>query len=232
MDGVFEEVDLATGKVLTHWSSLDHVGLAESYAGIPENADEPYDYFHINSIKPTPDGHFLVSARHTWCIYKIAAGTGSGAAGDSAAGRATTSCPARPRLHGSTTRSSRRHHDPTVRQRERRHRYRHLGESGAVAETSTRPRSSATLIRRLAHPDKISAAAMGNSQLLDNGNLVVGWGTTKRVSEFARDGSLVFDASLPNMTYRCFRRRLALNYGSFVRHQRKVGGRGADVADF
>jgi hypothetical protein len=65
---------------------------------------------------------------------------------------------------------------------------------------------SATLRRRLAHhPDAVSAAASGNSQLLDNGNLVVGWGTAKRVSEFAPDGSLVFDASLPNMTYRCFR---------------------------
>jgi hypothetical protein len=64
---------------------------------------------------------------------------------------------------------------------------------------------TATLRRRLAHPDRVSAAAMGNSQLLDNGNLVVGWGTAQRVSEFAPDGALIFDASLPNMTYRCFR---------------------------
>ena len=64
---------------------------------------------------------------------------------------------------------------------------------------------TATLTRRLAHPDKISAAAMGNAQLLENGNLVVGWGTAKRISEFASDDTLVFDAELPNMTYRCFR---------------------------
>jgi hypothetical protein len=44
MDGLFEEIDLATGKVLTHWSALDHVGLAESYDGIPEDVDERYDY--------------------------------------------------------------------------------------------------------------------------------------------------------------------------------------------
>ena len=44
MDGLFEEIDLATGKVLTHWSALDHVGLAESYDGIPEDVNERYDY--------------------------------------------------------------------------------------------------------------------------------------------------------------------------------------------
>jgi hypothetical protein len=46
---------------------------------------------------------------------------------------------------------------------------------------------------------------MGNAQLLPNGNLVVGWGTAKRISEFGADNTLVFDAELPNMTYRCFR---------------------------
>ncbi len=204
MDGVFEEVDLATGKVLTHWSSLDHIGLAESYAGIPENADEPYDYFHINSIKPTPDGHFLVSARHTWCIYKIAAGTGrvlwrlGGRKSDY-------------ELPGPATfawqHDARFENDTTIRLFDN-------GSDGTVTATSEsrvlwlrldQTARTATLIRRLAHPDKISAAAMGNSQLLDNGNLVVGWGTTKRISEFAGDGALIFDAELPNMTYRCFR---------------------------
>jgi hypothetical protein len=58
MNGVFEEVDIASGRVLQHWESLDHVDLDESYAFVPEDASEPYDYFHINSIKPTPDGRY------------------------------------------------------------------------------------------------------------------------------------------------------------------------------
>lgn len=71
LNGIFEEIDVATGQVLHHWESLDHVGLDESYADVPTGADERYDYFHINSVKPTPDGEFLVSARHTWGIDKI-----------------------------------------------------------------------------------------------------------------------------------------------------------------
>ena len=52
---------------------------------------------------------------------------------------------------------------------------------------------------------KISALAMGNAQRLDNGNLFVGWGTAQRISEFAEDGTLLFDATLPDVSYRAFR---------------------------
>jgi hypothetical protein len=48
---------------------------------------------------------------------------------------------------------------------------------------------------------------MGNAQLLPNRNVVVGWGGTPFVSEFRRDGSVAFDARLPEggMNYRAFR---------------------------
>ena len=46
---------------------------------------------------------------------------------------------------------------------------------------------------------------MGNAQRLENGNIFVGWGTGSRVSEFAADGTLLFDATLPNVSYRAYR---------------------------
>ena len=46
---------------------------------------------------------------------------------------------------------------------------------------------------------------MGNAQRLDNGNLFVGWGTAQRISEFSDDGTLLFDATLPDVSYRAFR---------------------------
>jgi hypothetical protein len=55
-------------------------------------------------------------------------------------------------------------------------------------------------------PDKVTEAAMGNAQPLPNGNVFVGWGTAKRISEFAPDGRLLFDASLPEVTYRAYRK--------------------------
>ena len=69
--------------------------------------------------------------------------------------------------------------------------------------TST-PRTT-TLIWRFTHPDKVSALAMGNAQRLSNGNVMVGWGTAQRISEFDSDGTLLFDAKLPQLSYRAYR---------------------------
>src|SRR3954454_20569284 len=72
MNGIVEEVDLATGTVLHHWESLDHVALTESHGGVPKDATtEPYDYFHINSVAPTSDGNVIIfdlpgSATFAW----------------------------------------------------------------------------------------------------------------------------------------------------------------------
>lgn len=55
------------------------------------------------------------------------------------------------------------------------------------------------------HPVKVGAVAMGNAQLLDDGNVFVGWSTAQRISEFAPDGTLLFDATLPQVSYRAYR---------------------------
>ena len=72
VSGVVQEIDIATGDVVFEWDSLGHVPVTETEAGFlggtPEN---PFDYFHINSIGTAPDGDLLVSSRNTWTIYKI-----------------------------------------------------------------------------------------------------------------------------------------------------------------
>ncbi len=43
----------------------------------PTNPRVPYDYFHVNSVQPDPDGNLIVSARDTWTVYKINGSSGS-----------------------------------------------------------------------------------------------------------------------------------------------------------
>lgn len=215
LNGIFEEIDVATGQVLHHWESLDHVGLDESYADVPTGADEPYDYFHINSVKPTPDGEFLVSARHTWGIDKINPAGGG----------------IRWRFGGKKTDFAIAHdarfawqHDAqfedatTLR----------MFDNGTDGTVTVTPQSqilwfrldelatTTTLIRRFTHPEKVSAQAMGNARRLDNGNVMVGWGTAQRITEFDPDGTVVFDATLPGVTYRAYKSVLVVR-GPIVR---------------
>ena len=75
LEGVVQELDIGTGRVLFEWHSAPEVELEESYAEVPkaekgEEADA-YDYFHINSVAEDEDGNFLVSARNTHAVYKI-----------------------------------------------------------------------------------------------------------------------------------------------------------------
>src|SRR6476619_35106 len=74
-DGIVQEVDIRTGRVLFEWHSYPQVAIAESYAPPPKAKAgakaPPFDYFHVNSIEVEPNGNFLVSARNTHTVYEI-----------------------------------------------------------------------------------------------------------------------------------------------------------------
>src|SRR5580704_6057050 len=76
-EGVVQEIDVTSGRVLFEWHSLDHVGLDESHEPPPTSASSAYDYFHLNSVNPDVDGNLLISSRHTWTVYKLDRHTGA-----------------------------------------------------------------------------------------------------------------------------------------------------------
>ena len=55
VEGIIQEIDIPTGRVLFEWHSLDHVGLDESYRSYPTDPGA-FDYFHLNSIGVDTDG--------------------------------------------------------------------------------------------------------------------------------------------------------------------------------
>ncbi len=58
-DGVVQEIEIETGRVLFEWHSLDHVPPEETrigYGGL-DNGDRPFDYFHLNSVEEDPEGN-------------------------------------------------------------------------------------------------------------------------------------------------------------------------------
>src|SRR5262249_52349403 len=73
LDGIVQEVDVVSGRVVFEWHASDHVALTESYAP----PQDPFDFFHANSIDVDTDGTLLVSARHTWTVYKLDRKTGA-----------------------------------------------------------------------------------------------------------------------------------------------------------
>ena len=68
-------------------------------------------------------------------------------------------------------------------------------------------RMRATLLRAYPHSPPVLAFALGNVQLLPNGNVLVGYGTASRLTEFSADGTPLLDLRLPEneVNYRGFR---------------------------
>jgi hypothetical protein len=206
MDSVIQEIDVESGEVLWEWSSLDHVALAESYAGVPKKTRFPYDYFHINSIEEDPDGDLLVSARNTWAIYKIDKQSGEvvwrlgGRRSDFALG---------PGVRFAWQHDARWQEDGTMTLFDNQATPKVGPESSAVVLDVDEEARTATVKLELTHPAKVLAIAEGNAQGLPGGAMFVGWGLGSRrgVSELGPRGELRFDLVLPGDTdtYRAYR---------------------------
>ncbi len=213
-EGAFQEVDIETGNTVFEWRSLDHVDTSESYIGpgtteISGTGREPalpWDYFHINSIDKNAEGDYLISARHTSCIYKISGKDGhviwrlNGAKSDF-------------RLKGFETEYGFSfQHDARFISQTATTTTISLFDNGGNGFNFTQTFSSGMVVV-LNHVDKTAtlqkemfsplldgehhmSKSQGNTQILPNGNVVLGWGNNAFYSEHLSNGTAVWYGAL------------------------------------
>jgi Arylsulfotransferase (ASST) len=206
LDGVIQEIDIATGRLLFEWHSLDHIALSES-RDRPQRG-KPFDYFHLNSIEVGADGDLLVSARNTCAVYEIDRETGAvnwrlgGEKNDFRMGRGTRFCRQHDaRWTGGGTMTLFDNHIDRVRDG---------GQSRGLRLAVNQRRKRVRLLRGYHHPRHLAAANKGSARQLANGNLLVGWGAMPFITEFTRHGRIVFDAHFAKAddgSYRAIRAR-------------------------
>jgi hypothetical protein len=205
VDSIVQELEIASGRVLFEWHSLDHIGLDESIVELPEDASQAFDYVHVNSIELDDNDDFVLSARNTSAVYKI----------DRLSGEVAW------RLNG--THSSFEHGDNTVTAYHHDARLRPGGgltlfdnassdedsgmQSRGVELGLDTEMMTATLLGEYTHPTNILSVSQGNMQTLPNGNRFIGWGSAPVFSEFSPDGALVFSGRFPQFvnSYRAYR---------------------------
>jgi len=209
LSGVAQEIDIATGKLVWEWDSIDHIPISESYlTKFDGTKKKPYDYFHINSIADAPDGSgdLLIGARNTWSVFKVSRKTG----------RIVW------RLNGKLTdftmtpgsefywQHDTRPHGPDVltvfddgwddvMPKDEK-------QSRALILDIDYDRMLVTLRSQYVNTPHVLARAMGNTQLLPDGGVFVGWGTNPYFSEYSADGKLLLEGQLTkdDPTYRSF----------------------------
>jgi arylsulfotransferase ASST len=205
LDNAIQEIDVRTGLVRWEWHALDHVAVTESETASPKTS-APWDWFHVNSIDVEPGGDLLISARSTWASYQLRAGSGEvlwrlgGNRSSFAMGPGTETAwqhDARMPRSGEVTLFDDGSNPPVHAQ------------SRGVRIALDLARHSARLISpAYLHPGPpLLAASQGNMQTLPDGDALIGYGGIPDVAEFARDGSLLFDAhlSFDMSSYRAFR---------------------------
>lgn len=201
IEGIVQELEVPSARVLFEWRSLDHVALTESYSQVAP----AFDYFHVNSVDLARDGNLLVSARNTWTVYKLDRGSGKviwrlgGKKSDFAMG---------PGTHFSWQHDARSHGAGNVvtlfdnaddPQEE--------SQSRGLALVLDESRMRATLSRQFLHHPPLLAHAFGSVQLQPNGNVLVGWATEPWFTEYTASGAVLLDAKLPHggQNYRTLR---------------------------
>ncbi|HEX7084127.1 MAG TPA: arylsulfotransferase family protein [Gaiellaceae bacterium] len=201
--GVAQELEVPSARVLFEWRSLDHVPVTDAYNPV----GYPWDYFHINAIDPIDDDHLLISGRNTWTAYKIHRPSGrivwrlGGKRSDFALGKGARFA----------YQHDARWHDGgrliSVFDNGGAERTQVESQSRGLVLALDHRRRRATVAREYLHHPPVFGRVMGNVQFLPNGNAFVGWGADPHFTEFAPDGGVRFDATLPHggESYRAFR---------------------------
>jgi hypothetical protein len=206
--GVVQEVDVASGRVLFHWRTDEHVGFVDSYHPAPDDPTIPWDYFHVNSIAVDPaDGHLLISGRNVWAIYKVHRGTGEvlwtlgGKRGDFEIGRGAHFAfqhHVRPHRGGRLTIFDNEAGPPREAKQSR-------GLVLAVDERAL----TAKFVQEFKHRPHVLSPALGSVQDLgDDGGVgtFMGWGDSSYFTHYDPSGAVLLDGRLAAgaLSYRAF----------------------------
>jgi outer membrane protein assembly factor BamB len=213
-DGVVQEIDIKTGKLLFQWDSAGHVPYGDSHAPMPQPG-QLWDWFHINAVHLDTDGNLLISSRFTWTIYKVNLRTGA-MMWQLGGKHSTFAIKAAPgQKLDSAGEIFAFQHDPealggnvyTVFDDESDGQQALYSCSRAVTIRLDLATGTATLIKSVSQPEGLTAGATGSAQTTKNGDLFVSWGGLGYLSEFSPSGKLLFNAKLPDgvSTYRAYR---------------------------
>jgi hypothetical protein len=212
INGVVQEIDITTGRVLFQWNSEDHVPFSDSEQPLPSSAGTPWDWFHINAVHLDTDGNLLVDARNTWTTYKVNRFTGAiiWELGGKQSSFSEQAAPGQ--VLDSAGEIFAWQHDPEALGNDTYTFFDNessgtplLATSRAITVHLNERTHVATLLASDNQPEGLAAASQGNAQTTRDGDLFVGWGALPYFSEFDW-GHLVFNAEFPTgvNTYRAY----------------------------
>ncbi|KAF2487647.1 ASST-domain-containing protein [Neohortaea acidophila] len=200
-DCIFQEVDIATGRLVFQWRASDHFKAEDSYYWHPFGGyvkEMPFDFYHINSVEKDPDGNFLLSSRHFHHVLYI-----NGSSGEIIwilGGHRSTN-QFTDLSDGKATGFQWQHHARWLSFEDKILSLLDNGiagplhvdapySKGLILQLDTN-KFTAEVLHEYISLGKARAASQGSLQRLPNGNMLIGWGATAAWSEHTIDGEVV-----------------------------------------
>ncbi|KAL5358108.1 ASST-domain-containing protein [Aspergillus floccosus] len=195
-----QEIDLETGALLFEWRWSDHWNITDVVVDFPRGSEGsregPWDLFHINSVHKDTAGNYLVSSRHTSTVGYI-----DGRSGDfiwTIGGKRNMF---KDLSNGAATSLSMQHHARFLKERSILTLFNNgvspggspYSSKGMVIELDDRA-MTAKVLQEYHSPHRVGSESRGSMQVLDNGNVLLGYGVNAGWSEFSTSGVLLCDA--------------------------------------
>lgn len=226
LDGCFQEVSVETGEEVFSWCYMDHFHISKTYiyldvpgntvnitshlAGLGDDV-KPWDAFHINSLDKNSEGDYLVSFRHTNEVIKVAGkhnepGIEEGAVMWKLGGKKSDFVMADGLIF------SRQHHVRYVTTSDSETTISMFdnaweGDNPPSADhsagkiiTINHTSKEARLVKEFRNSAIPTSMAGGCMQHLSNENMLIGWGWQPAVTEFDRNGNILFDARISSVS--------------------------------
>jgi len=200
---VIQEIDIETNSVLFEWSASEHYGTEESYyppgtMGLKKK--HAYDFFHVNSIDKDLLGNYLISSRYFQSVTYISGRTGKilwvlggrrNNFRDLSEGKATAFS------WQHDARWTADHTGITLFDNGARYGLRPKVESSRAVHVSLDLEGmTAEIVREYVNPRNILSASQGSMQVLDNGNILVGYGYNAAYTEYTAEGEVLCDVHI------------------------------------
>jgi Arylsulfotransferase (ASST) len=206
-DGIVQEVDVATGKVLFQWSGLEHIPISDAMVGLKAYGggarSEPYDYAHINSVTEDGDDALLISARNTSAVYRVDRKTGEV---DWILGGKSSDFDMLDRSRFFWQHDAQRQSDGTITMFDNEASPKMRRESRGLRLALDTEAMTASIVTEYLPPDGRLAGSQGNLHVRPNGNVFIGWGAKPFYSEYTADGELLLDGDFGSgESYRAYR---------------------------
>lgn len=200
-DSLFQEVNLTSGELIFQWRASDHYSMNETYKHLKtagRDKKDALDFFHINSIDKDDHGNYIISSRYMQTItcirptgeIKWILGGKRNMFKDLSDGAATNfTWQHHVRVHENNT--------LTIFDNGKFAKgYFIADKSRALLVSLDLEQMTVTLLQDYIDPKQTPTPSQGSVQLLDNGNVLVGWGYHAAYTEYTRDGEILCDVHI------------------------------------